>query len=217
MIQEKISAEEARGATRSYQMDKREALMAQTRARIVAAARELVLAQNALTGFSMELVARAAGVTRVTVYQRFGSKRGLLEALLDEIALKGHIAEHLRAAFAREDATELLRAFIEAFCQLHASERVLMRRLRAFGELDEEFGAALKGRDGRRRADVAHLLERLPAPTQHASENGASDERTRALMALTGFAFYDALAGDDVRGAADTLFALATAALELTA
>ena len=206
MIQKNSGNEQAQGERRGYDMGKREAAMAQTRARILEAARALLTGENALTGFSMELVARAAGVTRVTVYQRFGSRRGLLEALLDEIAFKGHIADHLRAAFERPNATELLRAFVEAFCELNASERVLMRRLRAFGELDEEFGAALAGRDERRRADVARLLQHLPiAP---------NDENARALMALVSFNFYDALAGDDPAQTAATVLKLATAALQ---
>lgn len=52
-----------------------------TRARILASAREL-LSEAGAAGCSLERVARRAGVTRATVYQHFGSKQRLLEALL---------------------------------------------------------------------------------------------------------------------------------------
>ena len=40
-------------------------------------------------GFSLESVARAAGVTRLTVYNQFGSRRALLEAVFDARAETG--------------------------------------------------------------------------------------------------------------------------------
>lgn len=178
---------------RPYRMGVREAAAAATGERILAAARELILGKNALSGFSMELVARAAGVTRVTIYHRFGSKGGLLGALLDGIAAEGQIGAHLARAFEREGAPEMAREFCRAFCELHARNRVLLRRLRAFGELDEELGAVIAGRDARRAADVNRLLHLLEPHLPELAR--AHAERHRVLLALTAFEFYDALAG----------------------
>src|SRR5262249_35010278 len=68
---------------RPYRLGQRQAAAEQTRARILAAARELLVASAGFSGFSVEAVARQAGVARMTVYYQFGSKPGLLEALYD--------------------------------------------------------------------------------------------------------------------------------------
>lgn len=203
----------ADAAVRPYRMGKREAAAAGER--IVAAARDLTLGKNALSGFSMELVARAAGVTRVTIYHRFGSKGGLLGALLDVIAADGQIRAHMARAFEREGATEMVREFCRAFCQFYATDRVLMRRLRAFGELDEELGVVIAGHDARRAANIRQLLKLLE-PHLPESDNLAQAERHRMLMALTKFEFYDALAREsEPEEVAQILFDLVARALGL--
>lgn len=58
-------------------------------ARILAAAREVLTNSDRYAEFSIPGVARAADVARVTVYNQFGSKAGLLEALSDELARHG--------------------------------------------------------------------------------------------------------------------------------
>ncbi|WP_404558819.1 TetR/AcrR family transcriptional regulator [Bradyrhizobium niftali] len=40
---------------------------------------------------SLDAVAKAANVTRLTVYNQFGSRRGLLEAVFDDIARRGRL------------------------------------------------------------------------------------------------------------------------------
>jgi len=66
---------------RPYRLGQRQATTEQTRARILAAARELLMARDGFNGFSIDAVAREADVARMTVYYQFGSKIGLLEAL----------------------------------------------------------------------------------------------------------------------------------------
>lgn len=203
---------------RSYRMGQRAAAMDETRARIVVAARELILSENALAGFSMELVARQAGVTRVTVYNRFTSRRGLLEALFDEVGGRSRFGERLHEVLARRDAREALRAYIELFCEFWDGNRALHRRLRGFAQLDAEFAAAIASRYERHQHAIESLLRRLHAndvtPVPETLE-----EQTQTVMALTGFEFYDVLAGKS-RGpqeAAPLLFRLVLAALGLTA
>ena len=199
-------------SARTYRMGKREAAAAATGARILAAARELILGENALSGFSMEMVARAAGVTRVTIYHRFGSKGGLLGALLDGIAADGQIRAHLDRAFERESAAEMVREFCRAFCQFYATDRVLLRRLRAFGELDEELGAVIAGRDARRAGNINQLMGLLESHLPK-RENAAC---RRVLMALTKFEFYDALVWESgPEEVAEILFDLVATALGL--
>src|SRR5918994_2321731 len=55
----------------------------ETRQRVVAAARER-LSESGYHGTSVDDVARRADVARATVYHQFGSKVGLLEAVIED-------------------------------------------------------------------------------------------------------------------------------------
>src|SRR5579875_2767074 len=87
---------------RPYRLGQRQAASAQTRARILAAARELLMVPDNFSGFSVDAVARQADVARMTVYYQFGSKIGLLEALSDDLAARGEM-ERLPEAFQQPD------------------------------------------------------------------------------------------------------------------
>jgi len=65
-------------ARKSYRLGRRQASVDRTAASILAAARDLV-AGGARAGVGE--IARRAGVSRITVYNRFGSRARLLEAL----------------------------------------------------------------------------------------------------------------------------------------
>src|SRR5258708_25726550 len=74
---------------RPYRLGKRQESIDETRSKMVEAARELILSKQALAGFSIDAVAKQAGVARMTVYNQFGGRRGLLEALFDDIGRRG--------------------------------------------------------------------------------------------------------------------------------
>lgn len=63
---------------RTYRLGKRQGAVFATREAILAAARELVASGSSP---SLQAIARGAGVSRITVYNRFGSRRALLAAL----------------------------------------------------------------------------------------------------------------------------------------
>ncbi len=201
---------------RPYRLGQRETAMEETRSRIVAAARELVLGDNALQGFSMEAVARQAGVTRVTIYHRFGSKRGLLEALFDDMGVRGRLAERLPEVFAQDDAREALRLYIEVFCDFWDGDRAVNRRLNGFVALDKEFADAIASRADRRRHGTEALLRRLYASGPPPSPEHL-EQKVRVTLALTGFNFYEVLAGKSSgpREVAPIMFELVLAALKL--
>jgi AcrR family transcriptional regulator len=201
---------------RPYRLGRREAAMEETRLRIVAAARELILSENALAGFSMEAVARQAGVTRVTIYHRFGSKRGLLEALFDDMGARGRLAERLPEVFAQDDALEALRLYIEVFCDFWAGDRAVNRRLVGFVALDNEFADAIASRAGRRRSVTEAVLRRMYASGSPPPPD-VFEQQVRVMLALTGFNFYEMLAGEtsSPREVAPIIFELVLAALKL--
>ena len=78
---------------RPYRSDVRAAAADETRARIVAASHRLLSGGRDRPAFSIDAVAREAGVTRLTVYNQFESRRGLLEAVFYDMAMQGGLFE----------------------------------------------------------------------------------------------------------------------------
>src|SRR5260370_22569578 len=101
---------------RRYRSPARDASSGQTRARIVAAAAALLRSPEAIGGFSLEAVGKAAKVTRLTVYNQFGSRRALLEAVFDDRAERGGLHRVAEAMAAAAPAAPFL-MLIAIFCE----------------------------------------------------------------------------------------------------
>src|SRR5579863_2570862 len=151
---------------RPYQLGKREQVIGESRRRILDAARELLRTATAYPAFTADAVARLADVARATVYYQFGSKTGLLEAVCDDLAEAGGMAD-LARVFTDSAPDAAVRDFITAFAGFWAADRVVMRRLRALAALDPDVGAVIAARDQRRRQGLTVLVSRLP--TGHGS------------------------------------------------
>ena len=196
---------------RRYSTEKRRADAEQTRARVIEATRELVAAPDGMAGFSMEAVARQAGVARMTVYYQFGSKVGLLEGVYDDLAQRSLVAS-LRPVFETPDALRAIDELVAAFGRFWASDRLLMRRLRALAVLDPDFEGA-RARDERRRDLFRNMVGRVAE--QYAQPEAAAAPRlVDVLTSLASFESFDALAGEsgsleDVIPAVQTLVRLA--------
>src|SRR3954447_1908616 len=100
---------------RNYVSSARASAAAATRERIIAAGARLLREDASIANFSLDVVAKAAGVTRLTVYNQFGSRRGLLEAVFDEIAHQGGLFE-LAEVMTMADPRAALDRVIEIFC-----------------------------------------------------------------------------------------------------
>lgn len=127
----------------------------------------------------------------MTVYYQFTSKRGLIDALFDDIAARGLVAP-LRAAFDRSEPLDALRGFIDAFCALWAAERVIVRRLRALALLDPQVEEGVHARDHRRHQGartIAGRLSRAAGPLAMPVDDAAD-----LLYTFTSFEVYDSLA-----------------------
>src|SRR5207237_10798065 len=118
---------------RPYRLGQRQATTEQTRARILAAARELLMARDGFNGFSIDAVARQADVARMTVYYQFGSKIGLLEALSDYLATNGGL-DQLSTAFRRTEPLEALEAVVNIFSRFWEADGMLLRLLLALAD-----------------------------------------------------------------------------------
>src|SRR5579863_3997609 len=178
---------------RPYRLGQRQTATEQTRIRIIAAARELLIASEGFTGFSMDAVARQAEVARMTVYHQFGSKVGLLEALSDSLAAHGGM-EHLANAFRRPEPLEALDEYVTVFGHFWNADRLVTRRLRALAALDQDFEQVVHARDERRRQGLRVLVGRIaekygrPVPELF-------DETVNVLYTLLSFENFDTLSG----------------------
>lgn len=182
-----VKSKPVKSKSRSYSSPAREAAAEETRARVIVAARVVLGAGANGPPFSLDGVAREAGVTRLTVYNQFESKRGLMEAVFDDIARRGGLME-LPSVFAEPDAGVAMRRFVSVFCRFWAVHGKVMPKFQAVIRLDDEMAASLRKRTERRRHALTALVARL---LPDGGKAGA--DLVDVLFALTGFEMYESL------------------------
>ena len=176
---------------RPYRMGRRVEAGEAIRGRVLAAARKILMGPAGAAAFSIDAVAHEAGVSRMTVYYRFQSKRGLLEAIFDDLAASGRM-DRLAAAFPRPDPLDALKEFIAVFVGFYTAGRVLLRRLHGMGAVDPELEKALRYRGERRRRGLTALVQRI-ATERTLPDSMAVEDVVDLLFALTSFETYDSL------------------------
>jgi AcrR family transcriptional regulator len=169
---------------RRYASPARAAAAEQTRAKVVETAARMLAEQSNIAGFSLEAVAKAAGVTRLTVYNQFGSRRGLLEAVFDDVASQAGVMARMAAAMQTPDPREALAGLIGVFC-------VMWREVRPFARLhdaaasDTELAEAVGARNERRRHAITVLLGRMG--------KGEDRDLIDVIFTLTSYRAFEAL------------------------
>jgi len=181
--------------SRPYRLGQRRVSVERTRARIIAAARKLLGAPGAFSGFTIDAVASQAGVARMTVFNQFGSKRGLLEVLFDDLATRG-LVERLYASFGQPEPQQALDELVAAFAGFWSSDRIVIRRIRGLASIDPDFELAVRARDERRREGLRTIVARLEKK-YHKPTPAARDEVIAILHTLTSFETFDNLAGPE--------------------
>src|SRR3984893_9217874 len=201
---------------RPYRLGQRQAATELTRARILNAARELLMSSNGYSHFSIDTIARQADVARMTVYHQFGSKLGLLEGLCDSLAASGGM-EQLASAFRQPEPLVALNQYIEIFGRFWDVDRLVMRRLRALAALDPDFEQVIRTRDEWRRKGVRAITQQM-VERQMPSLRETFDETVDVLFTLTSFETFDTLAGStrSPEEVAPVVQRLARAAIGLT-
>src|ERR1700730_1044349 len=154
---------------RSYNSPGRDAAASQTRERIVAAAAAILGSAKGVEDFSLEGVAKAAGVTRLTVYNQFGSRRAVLEAVFDAVAVRGGL-HRLSEAIMDPDPHAALALIITIFCEFWSFDPGALGFLHAVGSSNPEFAESVSARNERRRKLLAGVIRRIAAdpPMRHA-------------------------------------------------
>jgi AcrR family transcriptional regulator len=175
---------------RAYKSPRRDAAAARTRRRSVAAAATILGAAKGIGGFSLEAVAKKANVTRLTVYNQFGSRRSLLEAVFDERAANGGL-HRIADVMAGSDPQAGLRQVIAIFCDFWSFDPKALGLLHAAGANDPEFEASVHERNERRRRLLSVLARRMAEDCQLRPKT--IRDLVDVLFALTSFPFFSQL------------------------
>jgi len=151
-------ANEPQQAKRRYRSPLRDAAAAGTRERVLGAAVALLREIDDISAFTLDAVAKAAGVTRLTVYNQFGSRLALVEAMFDRIADMGGLVA-LRSAMELTDPEAAISEIVRIFCTFWGSDRAV-QRLNETIMLDPEIARSVAARHERRRRLLTTIIER---------------------------------------------------------
>jgi len=173
-------------------MAKRAAVSAETRGRILKATRRL-LARRGRTDLGLDAIARASGISRVTIYNHFGSRSGLLEALYDYLATTGNVRRG-REALAQENLDLAIGGFIRGLVGFWSSDATAIRRLHAMAALDAAIEKGLAVRQLRRKRAAAHIVRRFASRSEHHPHRWTDRLIANTVSVLASFETYDALA-----------------------
>jgi AcrR family transcriptional regulator len=132
---------------------------AQSVDRVLEAAERLVR-DDAFHSATMDELAAAAGVSRATVFNRFGSKLGLLQTLFTRSTESPEMAA-IHDALAIEDPVAALDALIGAVCAVWEAHGYIHQQLRAIVVLEPDASAPLEEHEREQRRDLQALSRRL--------------------------------------------------------
>lgn len=164
-------------ATRSYTAGRRRG-SPQSVDRVLAAAERLIR-ENAFHSATMEELATAAGVSRATVFNRFGSKLGVLQALFTR-GMEGPEMQAIQDALEIEDPVEALEAVIDAGCAIWEAQGFIHEQLQAIVVLEPDASAMVAQQREEQRADLQGLTRRLARAGR--LRRGVSEPRAVATL-----------------------------------
>ena len=161
-----------------------------TRSRILDAASSLIV-EGGYHSISVDTIAEKAGVSRRTVYDQFGSKRGVLEAIVERIGAEG--LPELRAAVSKaKDPVEAIRNAMPlsvAYADRYVS---IVRIFYAQAINDPDFRAAWEYAEQSRWNNLHRIIEWLDREGRLA-EGWTLDHATDWFHSLTSFRLHDEL------------------------
>jgi AcrR family transcriptional regulator len=179
-----------------------------TRSRILTAASQL-LRERGPHGFSMDVLAKEAGVARATVYEHFQSKHALLDQLASATSRSltldnqhWHVGSPLTA----------LRDMLGAVCRHWTDHDETIRELRTLAAVT----GAEPPTDGYEEGDLRSLVEAIAASGQ-LRPRWSLDDAVGALAVLTSYPTYERLRRSSVRTPAQVETLLAKLAIVMVA
>jgi AcrR family transcriptional regulator len=173
-------------------------------------AAERLIKEEAFHAATMDELAEAAGVSRATVFNRFGSKLGVLEALFIR-GMEGPEMAAIQEALALEDPVAALDAVVEAGCAIWEACGLVVQQLQAVAILEPGAAALVDQQRDEQRADLQGLTRRLAKAGRLRS--GLTQARATAtlhmLTSLESFLWLRQSYGMSLRQTGETLAELA--------
>ncbi len=154
---------------------------------MIAAVREL-LAEGAFHEATVEEVADRAGVSRATVYQHFGSRLGLLDAMCESFDANPELLELRRVVVDENPATALERT-IAGSVAFWASESPVLKEIYGVVAIDPAARNLVDRQRRDRRSELSRLVENLVRSGRLAAGVSRRDALLTLLL-LTSFETY---------------------------
>lgn len=192
--------------SRPYRLGRRETAAEQTRDKILQAAAGL-LAEAGFAGITIQRVALAANVSRVTVYDHFRDKAGLQEALAWWTFARLDI-DRVRRARLQPDVRAALGDFVRANAHFFDAAGRSGRAILKAASADPDVAAVIETTYfDARRASIGELVARLSDEDQ-LSPSWSPARAVDALMVITSLEAFETLTQHgalDIDSAADVL------------
>lgn len=171
-----------------HKASKRAAKVAETRSRILAALRRMLLTDG-IDRVNISSLIKHAGVARSTVHYQFHSREGLMEEVFRE-ALTAAEVDWMHPARDVADPGEAVETMVVQACRAWAADQMLFRRFMALAVIDEDARRAAYVLDQDRQRGIDELVRRLTDAQQPALE--ATPKRARTILSLaTSFWTFD--------------------------
>jgi AcrR family transcriptional regulator len=170
---------------RAYRTRRRQNRSEETRARIMSAVRAL-LAEGRFHESTVEEVADRAGIARATLYQHFGSRLELVDAICDTFAANPALLE-LRKIVELPDADAALAETVANAVRFWSSEDAILSQLYGVVAIDP----AAQDLVDRQRSDRRGEIERLARHLHEAGRLRHDTSERRALVLLLVLTSYE--------------------------
>ena len=123
-------------------------------------AAERLIREGEFHSTTVEALAEEAGISRATVFNRFGSKLGVLEALVER-CFTGPEMRAIKQALELEDPVTALEATIEASCAIWEARGFIVEHLYAIVVLEPGAAVLINEVEADQRSDLHGLTRRL--------------------------------------------------------
>jgi AcrR family transcriptional regulator len=182
---------EPEACKRPYDLSKRQESSDRNRAAVVEAAKA-ILKRDGFLQFTMAAIAKESRLSRQTVHNLFGTKTDLIEALFDDIAFRAGM-QNMRVIMQSSDAAWMTSEYLRLMVSLWSNDRLLIRRIHGLRAIDPELGAALRGRDQRKKMAIGRIMEVLERSRASAFSTEERQYHESILCAFTSFEVYEQL------------------------
>jgi AcrR family transcriptional regulator len=150
-----------------------------------------LLNESEVPRLNVGAVADRAAVARSTVYATFGSKSGLVSALIDDTLERAGFQQLVELA-QLSDPVEAIDRSLEQGCRMLEAELTTLRRLSLLARLDPEAALSLEEND-RGRLSAARSLARRLHRARKLKDGVRVDEAASILWLVTSLPTFDDL------------------------